>query len=162
MADKKQIKNALANYKTIVKACNELNLNFKQEDDEMTVSFGMHNGNQNDVNMQFEFKCDVERQLLSVMSILPFQVPDDKKTTIAVLTCCVNYKLAEGCFDFSMNDGVILFRYTANFGESLLSTELIKRALRLCVYTVDEYNDKLRDVAEGKMDIDEFLKAISN
>ena len=108
--------------------------------------------------MNFLIIIDAERQLVRLLSLLPFQMNSDKRVEGALATCIINYLLADGSFDFDLDEGHIMFRLTASFRESLLGEELFKYMVSIACHTIDKYNDQLSDLNDGKISLEQFLE----
>ena len=110
-----------------------------------------------DIPMEFVVFIDTDRQLVRMLSRLPFKFPEDNRVNGAVATSYINYKLADGSFDYDYSTGEVTFRLTATFIDSLISEDLLLYMVACACYTVDEYNDKLLMVAKGMLPIDQFI-----
>ena len=67
-----------------------------------------------------------------------------------------------GTFDYDVSDGTVMFRVVNSFRNCPMSMEIIDYLVHITVGTVDEYNDKLVDLAKGRMTLDQFMSAINN
>jgi hypothetical protein len=124
-------------------------------EDELKIMFGVGG---DDLPMNFLIIIDAERQLVRLLSLLPFKMNSDKRVEGAVATCVINYVLADGSFDFDLDEGHIMFRLTASFRESLLGEELFKYMVSIACHTIDKYNDQLSDLNDGKISLEQFLQ----
>ena len=71
----------------------------------------------------------------------------------------INNNLVDGCFDYDLSDGTIIFRMTNSYLESEVSRELFEYMLFLSFTTVDEYNDKLMMLSKGLISLAQFLES---
>lgn len=126
-----------------------------QRDEENLAIYTGFSGD--DLSMQFKVSIDAKRQLVYLISALPFKMCEDKRVEGAVATCEINFELADGSFDYSVTDGTIGFRMTSSYRESLVGTDLMKYMIDCACYTVDKYNDKLEAINDGKLSLGEFL-----
>ena len=108
--------------------------------------------------MEFIVHCDADRQLIRLMSFLPFKISDAKRVEGAIATCHANYLLADGSFDYNLGDGTIIFRMTSSFRESLVGDELFKYMIHVACITVDKYNDQFLMISKGNLSITDFIK----
>lgn len=113
-----------------------------------------------DLGMSFTMKLDVKRQLVRLHSQLPFKFKGERRLSGAIATCQANYKLADGSFDFDIEGGGVYFRMTASYRDSVLSKDAFLYLVRASYNIVDEYNDKLYDLATGRMTLEDYLEAI--
>lgn len=153
MADEK-IKQANIVYRTLCKALDEREWKYGEHPEDLVITF-TYTGE--DIPMEFVMAVDADRQIVRMLSRLPFKFPSDKRVDGAVATSYINYKLADGSFDYDYTTGEILFRLTATFIESIISGDLLWYMVVCACGTVDEYNDKLLMVAKGMLPIEQFI-----
>ena len=75
--------------------------------------------------MEFVMAVDADRQIVRMLSRLPFKFPSDKRVDGAVATSYINYKLADGSFDYDYTRGEILYRLMVTFIESIICGDLL-------------------------------------
>ena len=127
---------------------------YQKHDEDLVVTCGVAG---EDIPMQFVLNVDAERQLLSVLSRLPFTVPEDKRMELAIATCAASYGLADGSFDYDIAKGTIDFRLTASFRESKIGDGLFEYLIGCSSFTVDRYNDKFFALCKGLITINDFI-----
>lgn len=154
MADENKIKQAQMVYKTLCKALDSKKWKYQDHPEDMVVTFTSAG---DDIPMEFVVFIDSDRQLVRMLSRLPFKFPEDNRVDGAVATSYINYKLADGSFDYDYSTGEVTFRLTATFIDSLISEDLLLYMVACACYTVDEYNDKLLMVAKGMLPIEQFI-----
>ena len=154
MADATKMKQAKTVYETFCKALDARKWKYEDhpEDRVITVSYMGE-----DIPMNFVVFIDEDRQLVRMLSRLPFTFAEDHRVDGAVATSYINFKLADGSFDYDYFTGEVIFRLTATFIESLVSEELLFYMVACSCYTVDKYNDKLLMVAKGMLPVDRFI-----
>lgn len=155
MSEEKKLKNARNVFNTLCEMLDEKNFHYDKHEEDLTITFGM---NGEDIPMQFVVNIDAKRELVRLLSPLPLAFDEDKRVDAAVATCQINYRLADGSFDFDFKTGRVLFRMTSSFTDSLISKDLFEYMIAVAGYTVDEYNDKLFMLAKGMIPVDEFFK----
>ncbi len=159
MEDVKNEKRAIEVYETLCSALDKLNFKYEKEgkdaDGDYTVRFS---GVGEDLPMEFVMFCDVGRQLVRVMSQMPFAFSQDKRVEGALVTCRANYMMVDGNFDYDFETGKIIFKITSSFRDSLVDEELLLYMIRLAVSMVDEFNDKFFAVDKGLMSVDDFMQ----
>ena len=154
MADENKLATAQAAYKTLLKALDAIDWKYDKNDEKLRIDFSVKG---DDLPMSFIMLIDVDRQLVRLMSFLPFNFPEDKRLEGAIATSFVNYKLADGSFDYDITDGETSFRLTSSFRNSLISESLLRYMVQCAIYTVDKYNDKLFMIAKGMLSLENFL-----
>ena len=152
MADKKQLKEAMATYKALCDALDRRKWNYKKEEEKMLVRFNVSG---DDLNMSFVMFMDADRDL--VMSWLPFNATNNPDAVSrAVLQA--NYRMIAGSFDFNYKDGAIAFRLNASYKGAVLGDGAFNYMINVAANTVDEYNDELLMLDKGQITIEQFMK----
>lgn len=154
MIDEKAMASAKTVYKTLCDAINRREWNYTKDEDNLVVHFGV---NGDDIPMQFILVVDAERQLIRLLSPLPFKMSEDKHMEGAIATCVASFGMADGSFDYDLSDGQIVFRMTSSFRESLIGEGLFQYMISCSCVMVDEYNDKFLAIDKGLLTIDDFV-----
>lgn len=141
-------------YKTLCDAIEKREWNFNKDEESLVVYFGVSG---DDIPMQFILVVDAERQLIRVMSPLPFKMSEDKRIEGAVATCAASFGMVDGNFDYDLSNGAIVFRMTASFRESLIGEGLFQYLISCSCAMVDKYNDKFLAIDKGLMSISDFI-----
>lgn len=149
---------AMKNYRTLLDAFASHNWKCNHDDGAMKISYGV-NGDY--FNIKFTIKVVAEKQLVTLTSELPCKFPREKSGTAALIICTANYALADGRFDFNIDDGSITFKMTENFRGSLLSKEAYTYLLDYSCWAIDKFYKPFTDVITGKRTpkdvLEEFL-----
>lgn len=154
MADENKIKQAKTVYNTLCRALDSREWEYQSHPEKMVVTFTSAG---DDIPMEFVVFIDSDRQLVRMLSRLPFKFAEDNRVDGAIATSYINYKLADGSFDYNYSTGEVTFRLTATFIDSLISEDLLLYMVACACYTVDDYNDKLFMLAKGMLPIDQFI-----
>ena len=141
-------------YQTLCDAIERRDWNFEKDEEKLLVHFGV---NGDDIPMQFILIVDAERQLIRVMSPLPFKMSESKRMEGAIAACAASYGMADGSFDYDLSDGAIVFRMTASFRESLIGEGLFQYMISCSCAMVDKYNDQFLALDKGIMSITDFI-----
>lgn len=142
-------------YETICAMFDEMEYKYERHDDDLVITCSVRG---DDLPMDILFVVRPERQIVQLISPMPFTAPEDKRIDIALATTIVNNKLVDGSFDFDMTDGRVTFRLTASYIESILGKELFQYMLMVSAQTVDEYNDKFFMIAKNMMSFEQFVE----
>ena len=110
-----------------------------------------------DLPMKIHVIVDPEKQIIILLSPLPFIIPENKRLDGAIAVSVANNGLVDGSFDYDIKDGSIFFRMTSSFIESEIGSELFHYMLLIACHTIDEYNDKFLMVGKGMMSIEDFI-----
>ena len=135
-------------YLNLCEMLEELDLSFERDEEQYSI-FCVGRGD--DLPIPLAIQVDAHRMLVSLISGMPFDVPEERRTDMAVAVSYANYRLVDGSFDFSYKTGKLLFRLTASYRESLIGKDLLRYMLFCSVQTVDDYNDKFQTVAENSL-----------
>lgn len=153
----KDLKQARVVYDTLCELLDKHEFKYKKDEEDLSIFCTMHG---DDIPMDLHVEVDAERKLISLVSPLPFEVPQDKRAQIAIAISVINYALADGSFDYNFLNGRILFRMTSSFRDSLIGERLFLYMLAISTGTIDEYNDKLFMVCKRDMEILDIIKFI--
>ena len=141
-------------YETICAMYDDKGFHYERHDEDHVITCTV---NGDDIPMDILFAVRDERQIVQLLSPMPFRVPEDKRVEMALAITVVNDKLIDGSFDYDLSKGRISFRLTASYIESILGKELFEYMLMVSAATVDEYNDKFLMISKGLLSFDQFL-----
>ena len=142
-------------YATICKMFDNLGYHYERHDDDLVVSCTVKG---EDIPMDILFIVRSERQLVQLLSPMPFTVPEDKRMEMAIAVTVASNNLVDGSFDFDLSNGRIVFRQTSSYMESILGEELFTYMLMVSANTIDDYNDKFLMLAKGMMTLEQFIE----
>ena len=154
MVDEKKMELAKQVYQTLCEAIERREWNFGKDEEKLLVHFGVSG---DDIPMQFILIVDAERQLIRLMSPMPFKMSESKRMEGAIATCAASFGMADGSFDYDLSDGTIVFRMTASFRESLIGEGLFQYMISCSCAMVDKYNDRFLALDKGIMSITDFI-----
>lgn len=153
MADEK-LERAQKVYGTLCSTLDSHEWHCKKDEEKLSIDCGAQG---EDLPMEITIKVDAERQLIMLLSHLPFVISEDKRLDVAIAVSAVNNKLVDGSFDYDIADGHMFFRMTSSFIESEIGNELFTYMLMVSCHTIDEYNDKFLMLGKGMMSIEDFI-----
>lgn len=157
MADDKQLKQARAAYRSLCEMLDEKDWHYKKDEEHLLV---LCKAQGDDLPMDIRIEVDAERSLVILLSNTPFNIPKDKRDALAVAVSAANCRIIDGSFDYNYLDGIILFRMTSSFMDSLVGKEMFEYLLLVSCITIDRYNDKFLMVAKSDMSNEEILDFI--
>lgn len=114
----------------------------------------------NDLPLRFCFTVDPRTELLTIISNMTFQMPQEKLLDGAVAVSMINQMLAYGCFDYDVKTGDIAFRMSTCFKGGLASDEVFGYMLSIAAFCADRYNDKLLLISMGALSLEDFYNFI--
>ena len=114
---------------------------FKKEEDGNTVTFGMkgHDG----LPIDFRINVDEKNKRVLLLSQLPFYMDEDSLLDGALAVCAINYNLAEGNFDYNLQNGAIVFRMSNTLRGCTPNEKTFEFMIVAASSIVDEFNEKL-------------------
>lgn len=142
-------------YDTLCETLDKRDWKYEKYIEDLVITF---TASGNDLPMNFVLKIDEDRQLIRLLSFLPFEVNEDKRMEMAIATCAATYGLPDGSFDYDITEGKISFRLTATFRESKIGEALFDYLVICSGVIVDRYNDKFFALSKGYMSLEDFLK----
>lgn len=152
MSDKKkQIDFVLKN---IIKALDEEEIEHSKDEENLSIScmthkFGLH--------IDFIFKINVENMSVLLISELPCIIKKNRIEDLAAAVCFINNFTANGCFDFDIDKRKLSFRMTNCFCDSLIGKEAYKYMINCLLNMLDEYSEQFKLLAEGSINLDQFI-----
>lgn len=157
MAGYNDRRNAENAFKAFCDMLDDRQWNYDKDDEKLVIESGATG---DDLAIEFRVTFSEEKQLVTILSRLPFTVPEDKKVLVAVALAATNYPLVNGNFDFGLNTGSIIFRATTSFRDSLIGKDAYEYLLGIVLKTVDEYNDKLLALIKNTITLEDYLNLV--
>lgn len=157
MPEEKYLKQANEMFKLFCEMLEENNWHYIKDEENLTIGCGAMG---DDLPIAITVRIDIQKQLVYVMSKLPFTVPEDRRPALAVAVSQANNGMADGNFDFDYKNGNILFRITSSFCGSLIGKKLFEYMLMCACYIIDEYNDKFLLLTQNNMTVEDILNFI--
>ncbi len=147
-------KAALAVYATLCQALDARQWKYEKDEENLVVFFGV---NGDDIPMRFIMVVDQERQMIRLASPLSFKMSEGKRMEGAIAACVATYGMADGCFDYDLSDGEVVFRMTAFYRDSQIGQGLFQYMISCACAMVDEYNDQFLAIDKGLLSITDFI-----
>lgn len=157
MADQKKTEKAKVVFDTVCRTLDNSKWSYKKNEEKLIVECGAQG---DDLPIQLTIRVDVERQLVLLLSNMPFVIQEDKRIDTAVAISAINNFLVDGSFDYNVASGRVFFRMTNSYIDSDISEEVFLYMVLCSCKTVDEYNDKFLMISKGILPIDKFVSEI--
>ncbi len=154
MADEKKIAQAKTVYDTLCRALENKGWHYEKEEEKFVVHFGV---NGDDIPMKMFMLVDVDRQLIRLLSPLPFNFAEDKRIDGALAVCAASYGLTNGSFDYDISDGSVTFRMVQPFDGCIIGEALFDYMISLSCSIVDKYNDTFLAINKGLVSVTDFI-----
>lgn len=149
---------AQTTYETLLKAIEALNWKCVHDDKNLTAHYPVIG----DMPMEFFVLVDGDRQLLRLMSKMPFSFPHARINAGAIATSYANYHIfADGYLELNMQTGETYFKMTTSFKGTTLSEEAVIYMLSYACQAVDSVNKKLFGVASGSLTVEQYINLIN-
>jgi hypothetical protein len=95
---------------------------------------------------------DEEKQWFTFYSILPSNVPEEKRAEIAEFVTRANYGLVIGNFEMDYEDGEVRYKTSVDVEGGELSPKMIENLMRANLMTMDRYFPGVMGVLYGDRD----------
>ncbi len=153
MVDEK-LQRAKKVYENLCTAMEKRGWPFNRNDEMLSIQCGAQG---DDLPMEIKVIIDAEKELIMLLSRLPFVVPEDKRFDVAVAASVTNDRLVDGSFDFDISNGRMFFRLTSSFIESEIGEELFVYMIMVSCKTIDDFNDKFFMLEKGMLSLENFI-----
>lgn len=157
MTDANKLKLAKTEFALLCEMLDNRKWHYDKNEEKLTIDVTVTG---DDLPMNLVIRIDVDRQLAILYSSMPFEIPKDMRVPMAVAVSLANCGIVDGGFDYDVEDGHLVFRLTASFKESLISSEVFDYMVDASCSMIDEYNDKFFMVVMQKMPIDKIVEFI--
>jgi hypothetical protein len=145
-----------SNYEALIIHLRGKGFNFKQNDEKEVLSFGMEGDS---VRWNVMLCAKQKRDDLIAYSILPINVPPERRPTDCEFIMRVNYNLPLGNFEMDMNDGEVRYKTSLALGGQELTDALIHPVLTANLQTMSRYLPGLMKVIFSNDDVAEAVKS---
>ena len=142
-------------YEILCAALDERKWEYDKDEEKNLVYFPVNGEN---MPLQFLIFVDEERQLVRVLSQLPFHIGEDKRMEAAIAVCVANYGMVDGSFDYDISEGSIIFRMCASYLDSEVTTGLMQYLIQCACVSVDNYNHRFLALNKGVISLEEFIE----
>lgn len=109
-----------------------------------------------DLTINLRMVVDEQRTLAYIKSPMPFDIAENKREVIGKALHIANFSILNGCFEYDQERGKVGFKIVIPYFDCQLSKEVYRYAVMLTCQMVDRFNDKILDLANGKMTLQEF------
>ena len=154
MAGFLETNNAERAYRTFCEMLDDQGWKYDRNDGNMEISSGAKG---DDLPINILVKVDADKQLVTLLSKLPFKAPEEEIALTAIGVCAANFNMVDGSFDLNPQTGSIIFRLTTSIRDSLISKDAFEYMLYVSCSTIDNYNDKFLGLIKHTISLEEFL-----
>lgn len=154
MAEEKDLQRAKTVYEALCGNLDGHKWRYKKNEDELSIECGAQG---DDLPMELTIQVDADRQLILLLSHLPFVISEDKRLDLAVAVSVANSRIVDGCFDYDVRTGHMFFRMTNSFIESEIGDDAFSYMMYCSCRTIDDFNDKFLMLAKNMMSLEQFI-----
>ena len=144
-------------YQLLQKALDDRDWRYEKDDERLLVHFGVSG---DDIPMKFIMAVDAERTVVRLMSLLPFEMDENKRVEGAIAACAVSNALAEGNFDYNLSKGELVYRQAMYYENCQISVDAVQYMISLSCAVVDRYNELFLALSKGYLSIGQFLEKL--
>ncbi len=101
-----------------------------------------------------------ENERVVFTSLLPVEVPEDKRQAVAEYLVRANFGMEIGCFDMDFSDGAVQFRTSIDIEGGELTPKMIQNLAYVNVTVTDQYLPGLVMVVEGEATPEEAIQKV--
>ncbi len=148
---------ALKVYAALCGNMDELGWRYEKNEEQLSVKCCAQG---KDLSMDISLEVNEQRQLILLLSYLPFIVSEERRVDMAVAVSVINSRLADGCFDYEIRYGQMIFRMTNSYCDSIPGRDLFSYMLLVSCKIIDEFNDKFMMLATGTIDLEKFIEIV--
>lgn len=152
--DEKSLKNAQRVYNTLLEYLTEKDVEFYKDDENFMVAFGFCG---EDIPIELRIKVYPEMDFIKCVSILSYEVPEDKIPGVVWAMNYINSKqvLGQFCYDFDL--GRIVFSYASGYADCIVGKGIFDAIIGASATIVDMFNDRFLAFIKGMIGMDELF-----
>ena len=150
-----EMKTAQDVFASICRMFDGLGWRYERHDSDLAVKCTV---NGDDLPMDIVLIVHAERQLVTLLSPMPFPVPEERRRDMALAVTVANYGTVDGSFDFDLSTGEIRFRMTTSYIESSLSEAVFMYMTTCAAQVIDVYNDRFFMLSKGMLSVERFIE----
>lgn len=135
-------------------ALNKIDWKYRVRENSRMIVSGMRGD-----DLPIDVKIDVREDMETILyvSVLPFEVPAEKRMEMCTALNVTNYVLRDGCFSMDMADGNVLFKLTTCYHDCNVGMDLYVHYLERMCATVDHFDCKLYELSTGKISLKDYI-----
>ena len=127
---------------------------YTRHDDDKVITLNMRG---DDLPIEMILFVKEKQQVVSLISLIPSKVPEDKRIDAAVAVNVANYGMVFGSFDYDVSDGEIRWRATLPYRDAAITKDQVNYLVVVSAGTIDKYNDKFLMLNKGMMTLEQFI-----
>lgn len=148
------IKSAQEHFDLICRNLDEHNCKYDKNPEELAVSLTVSGKS---LPITLRFFIDAEHELITLYSIMSFEIPEEKRLEAAVAVGKINYMLTLGNLNLDINTGKIYFNINVSYRDSRLGSEVITNMLSSTLTVVSDFAEKFFMLSKGYLSLEKFF-----
>lgn len=145
--------------KTLIEYFQKKDLAYKSNEGENIIRSSFKIGNKLGV---IDLETIIRDNMYVVIAEFPLHVYKEKTSSISEYVLRANWGMIKGCFDFEVDDGKIIFRYTNDLHDTTITDDEIEDSLYLPLSMMQQYGDGFLEVIVNNKSPKEVINAIEN
>ncbi len=141
-------------YAVICQALDELKTPYTKSQNEFSAQLNLTGRNR---SVNANIRVDYENELVTLVSLLPIKIPNDRYFEGAVAINAVNFIVQDGGFAYNIENGEVAFRLNCSYNSREITKELVVYILTCSFTTVDAVNDKLNKLVTSETELETFV-----
>ena len=155
--EQKNLIDAQKVYEALCAMLDDRNWHYQKHDEKLRITCGAQG---EDLPMYINMEVDAKRQLVVLLSQMPFGVAENRRAALAVAVSNANQNVVDGSFDYDYLSGKIVFRMTSSYRGCIVGKEMLDYILGCSCGTIDYFNDRILAVAENDMSFEQILEYV--
>lgn len=131
----------------LLKVLTAANIEYDQEQGKNAAIFGVNIDN---MPTAFRISANDERNIMTLCATLPFTVSPRFTSAVASAVAEINYKLADGHYNFDTDDGKLYFYITLCYADCNISEDAYERFVALPLQVIHDSAKSLAKITAGK------------
>ena len=143
-------------YNMLFEVIDEREYFYRKFDDKLVIQFMARYGK---IPLQINTYIDEEHEFIKMIGILYTSFDEEKRLEGAIAIAHLNSYLANGNFEYDINDGSIRYKLVQCYAESKISKDLLDDMIENILTLTDIFREKFIKINDGELPLEDFLNA---
>ena len=157
MATEKDITAAKIIYNGVKSTLDNMGWTYDENETELRIVTGAGG---KDISINLGIYVDAEKHIVTILSKLPIDVPEDLRIDLSFAVSLINNRLVDGSFDYNAFEGGLYYRTTVAYHDCSLSNEVFDYMIYITCRTVDNYNGMLNKLSKSEISMSECIELL--
>lgn len=159
MAQQEIFDMAKETFATLCSAMDNNNWSYRKNEEDMAIECSVRI---RELPIDISVTVDAERAMVALYSPMRFVVERNKRIDMAVAVSAVNNLLSDGCFDYNVSTGRMLFRMSSGFVGNKISEKAFSYMIGFSSTVITEFQAKMSLLNDDLLSLEQFLALIEN